>query len=241
MGASVLPLLLLAWFLFLRPPFLGGSTHYVTVSGTSMLPTLHENDVVVLAQQGAYANGDIIAYTVRDDPTLDGLRVIHRVIGGSATEGYITKGDNRATPDTWHPTRADVIGRRVAVLPRAGVVLKALKSTPAIATLAMLWLVVLFWRPRRNDPATTAVAARRPIRTRSTFEKLTFRDRSDRYDDVARTVRRRYLLEDDLVAKRAIRAMTFDLAATYATADPHFDRGAFLEACGTFTEATPPH
>ena len=136
-AAAIVAVLAVAWFAFLRPPLLGGTTHYVTVSGTSMLPTLHENDIVVLDEQSDYANGDIIVYFVRDDPTLKGLRVIHRIIGGSAAEGYITQGDNRPVADPWRPTPADIMGRETLRIPKAGVVLKALKTPTALGLLAI--------------------------------------------------------------------------------------------------------
>ena len=273
-AAAIVAVLAVAWFVFLRPPLLGGTTHYVTVSGTSMLPTLHENDIVVLDKQSDYANGDIIVYFVRDDPTLHGLRVIHRIIGGSAAEGYITQGDNRPVADPWRPTPADIMGRETLRIPKAGVVLKALKTPTALGLLAILWVVVLFWRPRTRaaeavlvevpdetarpgrDPSPNPrpesrvapgaapplrIVERRPIRMRSRFEKLTFRHRTHGYDAVAVAIRRRYLLEDDVAVKRSIRALTFDLAATYACHDERFDRAAFLEACDTFAGDVAPH
>jgi len=259
-GAVVLTLLALAWFAFFRPTFLGGTTHYVTVSGTSMLPTLHSNDIVVLAHRDRYAVGDIIAYTVRDDPQVDGLRVIHRVIGGSEVDGYVTQGDNRATPDPWRPRGRDIMGERIFRIPKAGLLLRWLKTPLALALLLLLWVVVLFWRPsdkrterpatvterptepvfgpssRAIPPAGPAASVRRPIRTPTFFERITGRT-VDHYEDVARSLRRRYLLEEDAAGRRAVRAMAFDLAATYGDRDPRFDRSAFLQATGTLDDA----
>lgn len=256
----VLTLLALAWFAFFRPPLLGGTTHYVTVSGTSMLPTLHSNDIVVLAHRDRYQVGDIIAYTVRDDPQVDGLRVIHRVIGGSEAEGYTTQGDNRATPDPWHPRGRDIMGARILRIPKAGLLLRWLKTPLALALLLLLWVVVLFWRPsdkttehpatvpdrptepvfgpssRAIAPAGPAASVRRPIRTPTFFERVTGRT-VDHYDDVARSLRRRYLLEEDVAGRSAVRSMAFDLAATYGDRDPRFDRSAFLQASGTLDDA----
>lgn len=267
-GIGAVTLLALVWFVFFRPPFLGGSTHYVTVSGTSMLPTLHPDDLVVLAKHDRYRVGDVIAYTVRDDPQVDGLRVIHRVIGGSEAEGYTTQGDNRTTPDPWKPRARDIMGRRIFVLPKAGIILRWLKTPLALALLALLWVVVLFWRPRSEDVADDDVAdadaaaaaqdvadasaprqppvlaprpasvARRPIRTPTRLERLLRRD-VEHYEDVARALRRRYLLEVDPAGRRAVRAAAFDLAATYGDRDPRVDRGAFLAACGVLDEAAP--
>lgn len=265
-GAAVVLLLVFVWAAFFRPPFLGGTTHYVTVSGNSMLPTLHPDDLVVLSKHDSYRVGDIIAYTVTDDPQVDGLRVIHRVIGGSEVDGYQTQGDNRDTPDPWRPKARDIMGRRSFVIPKAGLVLRWLKTPLALALLAILWVVVLFWKPSTGDedagavapvevpapvpqqvpapqpqparPARPAPAVRRPIRTASLGERLLRRD-VDHYDDVARALRRRYLLEDDPAGRHAIRATAFDLAATYADRDPRLDRAAFIEACGVLDEDAP--
>lgn len=257
-GLAVILLLVFVWAAFFRPPFLGGSTHYVTVSGNSMLPTLHPDDLVMLSKHRTYRVGDIIAYTVRDDAQVDGLRVIHRVIGGSEVEGYQTQGDNRDTPDPWRPKARDIMGRRSFVIPKAGLVLRWLKTPLALVLLAILWIVVLFWRPSSGDeppgtPAPTdtrtvlsamsahapAPAVRRAMRTPSFGERLLRRDVVSHYEDVARALRRRYLLESDAAGRLAIRATAFDLAATYGDRDPRLDRAAFVQACGVLDETAP--
>lgn len=128
--ALVLGLLVLGWFLFLRPVSLGGPAGYIFVSGQSMEPTLAQGDLVVVWRQETYAIGDVIAYRVQEGT------VIHRIIGGSAMEGYVTKGDNNPGPDLWRPRPPDIIGRMVLHLRGAARVLAWWREPPQFAALA---------------------------------------------------------------------------------------------------------
>ncbi|MER3397507.1 MAG: hypothetical protein C4316_03050, partial [Chloroflexota bacterium] len=93
-------LALFGWFFFLRPGFLGGPAGYIIVSGPSMEPTLYEKDLAVVLAQDEYALGDVVAFRV------EGGIVIHRIVGGDPQAGYITRGDNRESPDMWRPKPA---------------------------------------------------------------------------------------------------------------------------------------
>ena len=64
-----------AAFFFLAPRQLGGWASYAIVSGTSMLPTLQEGDLVMARERPQYEVGDIVLFEV------DGGRVIHRIVG----------------------------------------------------------------------------------------------------------------------------------------------------------------
>ena len=103
------------WCVFLRPTFLGGPIGYVIVSGHSMEPLLHTGDFVV-TRRGDYQQGDIIAFHASGS----GGIVIHRIVGGNAKDGFVTQGDNRQTPDDWHPRDSEVIGKSWIQVPGAG-------------------------------------------------------------------------------------------------------------------------
>lgn len=96
--------LLAGWGLFLRPTALGGSTTYIVVSGRSMEPQLHTGDLAVVRRRSHYRVGDVIVYQV------DGGKVIHRIIGGTAQDGFITQGINRDSPDIWRPQPSQIYG-----------------------------------------------------------------------------------------------------------------------------------
>lgn len=149
---SVVGLALAAgWLLFLLPASLGGSAAYVIVSGTSMQPTLHTGDLVVLREQSAYEVGDIVSYRVPEGDPGAGSTVIHRVVGGDAESGYVLKGDNRDTVDMWRPRPDDVAGRQLVAAPYAGRVLAFLRSTLGLALLGGLLTTGLVARALAED------------------------------------------------------------------------------------------
>ena len=77
----------------------------VTTYGTSMEPTLHAGDLVVVRPQDDYRVGDVVAYRSEQLGTI----VLHRII---AREGdrYVFKGDNNSWIDEERPTADDLIG-----------------------------------------------------------------------------------------------------------------------------------
>jgi len=135
-----LPLLalVLGWLLWLRPHFLGGPAAYVIVSGRSMEPLLHTGDLVITQHQTSYDVGDVVAYRVNQQ------LVIHRIVGGSAIEGFQTRGDNKQSTDPWTPTARDVVGRLWIHLPGAGKILGKLRQPMVFAALATGTAIVTF-------------------------------------------------------------------------------------------------
>lgn len=143
------------WFLVLRPQLLGGPAAYVMVVGTSMQPALQPGDLVVALNASAYLPGDVVAYRVPDGDPAAGRNVIHRVIGGSAGEGYILQGDNTDGSDLWRPRAGDLLGRQWLVLPHVGSLLMFLQSPAALAALAAalaVFLVTVWKKPRPVRP-----------------------------------------------------------------------------------------
>lgn len=142
-----------AWVVLLRPGFLGGDTTYVIVSGTSMEPALRAGDLVLARRHAAYGVGDVIVYGVRPEGATTDKLVIHRVVGGSATEGYVTRGDNRDRRDAWRPTDGDVRGALVVRVPAVGAVLSRLQQprflTATIAGVLVFLLVTAVAEPGR--------------------------------------------------------------------------------------------
>jgi signal peptidase len=68
------------------PRPLGGQVSYVMVSGTSMQPKLHTDDLVVVRRRPhGYTKGDVIAYRIPAGEPGAGAQVIHRVIGVTAS------------------------------------------------------------------------------------------------------------------------------------------------------------
>lgn len=144
---------IVTWCVLLRPAFLGGTTGYVLVAGTSMEPTMHTGDLAVIHRQDGYRVGDVIAFHVPRGEPGAGALVIHRIIGGSPTAGYRTQGDNRDRPDFWRPKPADVAGRTWFHVPGVGRALALLRQPLALGTLAgLLTFLSAGRRPPTPDP-----------------------------------------------------------------------------------------
>jgi signal peptidase I len=149
-----LSLLGAGWWL-LAPPRLGGSTSFVSVDGTSMLPGLHRSDLVVIRARPQYAVGDVVAYRSR----LFGRVVLHRIVAIHRGR-YVFKGDSNEFTDPDQPTRHDLIGTEVVHVPRAGQLVAA-AHTPAIAALFAVALVFAAGLGGPRDDTATGFDARR--------------------------------------------------------------------------------
>jgi signal peptidase len=145
----LLSLPLLGWFIWLRPEFAGGRVDYIIVGGRSMLPTLHGGDLVVVRKQSAYKVGDVVAYHIPDG-LFRGRRVIHRIVGGDAVNGFVMRGDNNADEDLWQPRQFNVEGKLWKRVPAAGR-LVALARAPALLAAVVggfAFALAMTWKPR---------------------------------------------------------------------------------------------
>lgn len=164
--------LFIAWLALLRPTLLGGPASYMWVAGHSMDPTLHNGDLAVVQKHSSYSPGDIVVFRVPKGEPGEGAIVIHRLVGGSAEEGFTTQGDNSETVDRWRPTKDDMVGRLWFSIPRAGRVLAFLQGPLRLAGLASGFAVFLVLsgdtdkkRPRKGSPGKRPDAARRRWRS----------------------------------------------------------------------------
>jgi len=141
------------WFVVLRPQIVGGPAAYVLVSGKSMEPSLAPGSLVIALRQDEYRVGDVVAYRVPSGNPASGLLVIHRIVGGSAQDGYVMQGDNAAGSDIWRPMQADIVGRSRVVVPGAMPVLLFLRSPIVAASAAAalaVYLILGLWGPERR-------------------------------------------------------------------------------------------
>jgi signal peptidase I len=127
----------------------------VVTDGTSMLPSHHAGDLVVVARTGDYGIGQVVAY--RDDAS--GRIVLHRIVGGDA-DGFDMRGDNNSSIDPTHPAAADLLGRQVLHVPRVGA---AFRSPLGLALVLGVVVVLggLLVGGRRSDRGHGAEGARR--------------------------------------------------------------------------------
>lgn len=154
---------LAAWFVFLRPVGLGGPASYIFVSGVSMQPTLVTGDLVVLQAADDYKIGDVIAFRIPEGEPGGGNLVIHRIIGGSAAEGFIVQGDNKPLPDDWRPTPDLIEGALWVRAPGAGAVVQTVRSPAVFAPIAagITVFFILLGGPRKSKPSAPSPSVTR--------------------------------------------------------------------------------
>ncbi len=128
----------LASVFLLRPGVVDSPLAWVVVAGDSMLPSLHGGDVVFVLRREEYRSGDVVAYRVPRGEPGRGIVVIHRVVGGSAAGGYVTRGDNKEGIDPWRPGPADVVGAQALHIPRVGLAIGFIRTPAGLAALAAL-------------------------------------------------------------------------------------------------------
>lgn len=138
---------------------LAGFTSYTFVAGHSMEPTLWTGDLAIVVKQdaSAYKVGDIVSFHPSAAPKGE---IIHRIVGGDAVNGFVTRGDNRATADFDRPKGVELVGKAVVTLPKAALVLQAIRQPLVIASLAALFAMFWAWdfMTKREEKAASAKA-----------------------------------------------------------------------------------
>jgi signal peptidase len=141
---AVVVAIVAAWSFTLRPGVLGGPATYLIVSGDSMEPTLDAGEFVFARRQETYRRGDVIAYRIMKNEAGAGAMVIHRIVGGSARDGYVTRGDNRTNRDPWRPRPVDIAGKMDLHVPHLGMVPIFANTLLGMAVIAALAGLLVF-------------------------------------------------------------------------------------------------
>lgn len=142
MAALLAGLVYLFW-----PSSLGGCSTLTIVSGHSMEPTYFTGDLV-WSRCGEPAVGDVVVYS---PPETDGSHVIHRIIGGNGTDGWILQGDNNDFVDPWTPDNSRIVGIAAVHIPNLGTIMHSLGSPYIWISVLVLAAAILLW-PRAEEP-----------------------------------------------------------------------------------------
>jgi signal peptidase len=146
---------LLTMVVFLRPHrVLDGPVEFVVVAGHSMDPHFASGDLVIVKRASSYHIGNVIAFKVPAGPNGTGGRVIHRIVGGSASRGWITRGDNRTTNDPWRVHPADILGRQWLHVPFYRQITDVIPPQLLFASLAGIAALLLAWPRKLEDDNT---------------------------------------------------------------------------------------
>jgi signal peptidase I len=150
-GLVLTGLTVVIWALWLRPEALGGRAGYVIVSGDSMVPKLRSGELVAVRRQSTYRPGDVVAYRIASGE-FRGKRIIHRIVGGNAGEGFVLRGDNKAEDDLWRPFPEDIEGKLWFGIPGAGRAVTIARTPAVIGAVAggLAFAFAFTWQPRRE-------------------------------------------------------------------------------------------
>lgn len=150
--SAALWVLLAAVTFLVWPVTFGGATSFVGVDGRSMDGTYATGDLIVLREQPAYAVGDIVTFRVPAGEFGAGAHVIHRIVGGDGTTGFITQGDNKPLIDPWRPKTSDVVGKSWVRVPGAAARFQQLgQPVPLGALCAGLTVFVMLLPKKQTD------------------------------------------------------------------------------------------
>lgn len=132
------------WVAF-APRQIGGKVSYVIIRGSSMEPTYHQGDLVLLRQRQTYLINDIAAYRHPDM----GL-VIHRIMNEDGTH-FIFKGDNNTWLDDYSPTQDEIIGKEWLYFSGVGKVVEFLQTPWGLLLLiGGILMLLVDWFPKKN-------------------------------------------------------------------------------------------
>ena len=130
--------LLGAGWLAVAPPQLGGRTSFVVVDGTSMLPRLRGDDLVLLRASRSYHVGEVVGYR----SALLRRIVLHRIVAIDHGR-YTFRGDNNRFLDPERPTRDRLVGRMWLHVRAGGRMVGVLRVPWIVGALAALLVLAV--------------------------------------------------------------------------------------------------
>jgi signal peptidase I len=129
------------------------------IRGSSMEPGYHNGALLVLRTESNYAIGTAAAYRVPQGELGAGHIVIHRIVGGNGTIGFVMQGDNNNAVDPWRPKQADMVGAAWIYQPTLGRGLVFLHQPVIEAGLAAGFMVAYLLARKPEQEQKGVVAA----------------------------------------------------------------------------------
>ena len=114
---------------------ISGQMSVVVTRGVSMNPVYFQGDLVVVAKEAAYSQGQIVAYKIAADNEV----ILHRIIGGDRN-GFTIKGDNNQSTDPASPEADQIIGAALVHIPQGGMWLRSFTSPPMLGLITFALL-----------------------------------------------------------------------------------------------------
>jgi hypothetical protein len=108
---------------------------------------------MVVRREAPYAIGHVVAYRVPAGEVGAGLVVVHRIVDGDATCGYVMQGDHNLARDPWSVPEREIVGGAWVAVPRIGAGIALLRQPVILAGLmSSLVVFLILVRPGRQNP-----------------------------------------------------------------------------------------
>lgn len=123
---------------------------FLQVDSGSMAPAIQTGDAIIIHKERAYEEGDIITFYQEE------LYITHRIVKKQDTQ-FTTKGDANNASDPVQVDQEEIYGKVAQVVPKGGIILRALHDPLVITGVAMsagaLWLIVRVIRRQKRGEA----------------------------------------------------------------------------------------
>lgn len=231
------------------PRAVGGLNTFTVVSGISMEPTFHTGDLIISRKADRYKLGDVVTFKIPDEKYKK-IRIIHRVIGKNDDGGYKIQGDNQDHADPWSVPAANIVGRKVFLIPRGGFALGYARNPLGLALLFGALVTWTFW-PKRHEKTDDGDGREadeedflHPDPLNSTNLKSTIPHKSTSHNTKLKTKLKTTLTETTmpialLESAQLEHAMTSDTTLTEPSVDHPTFRGRSVETCDEAHQGIP--
>lgn len=126
-----------------------GPVHFMTVTGSSMKPTITENDIIVVIPiKKQPVIGDIISYHHKFEENQTFV-ITHRIVA-VVKGGYRTKGDAYTKPDSYTVATEDLIGIMRFKIPYLGALVHFAGTSKGLLTLVIFPAMILIIQELRE-------------------------------------------------------------------------------------------
>lgn len=139
------------------PAQFGGQTTYTLIAGQSRSPTYATGDLLIERPQSQYRVGEVVVYRVPAGQPGQGRGVVHRIVGGSSTEGWVLQGDNNDEIDIWRPRGDDIRSATVLCIPKVGYLLHYATHPMIVVLLGSITIGRLLWPTNGEAPDSVGV------------------------------------------------------------------------------------
>jgi signal peptidase len=117
-----------------------------------MTPAIRQGELAIVKPQASYAEGDIITFSHRNDPT---QFTTHRIVQRSEDKDlnrvtFTTKGDANDSPDLTTTIKSQIVGKVLFSLPLIGYLVAFAKTQLGFVILVVIPATILIYEESKN-------------------------------------------------------------------------------------------